>query len=74
LTVQNDNPGFFRVAGIDEHTLGHKDLRAPTSRTSPRRANAGFGDSRGMRVALLGAGASPPAAGPLDRSKGLWRR
>ena len=23
LTVENDHPGFFRVAGIDKHALGH---------------------------------------------------
>ena len=26
-TVENDHPGLFRVAGVDEHTFGHGNLR-----------------------------------------------
>ena len=26
-TVENDHPGFFRVAGVDKHALGHGNLR-----------------------------------------------
>ena len=61
LSVENDHPGFFRVACIDEHTLGHHNLHAPAQHTSPFRAPAhGFG-SRRMRVALFGAEALPLA-------------
>ena len=43
VTVENDDPGFFRVAGVDKHALGHGNLRCARGcgRPALRRAARG---------------------------------
>ncbi len=69
VTVENDDPGLLRVAGIDEHTLGHGSLRA-AALAHPRVLARERGGA-----ALLGTGAGPPPPAVLlrDRGKGLAR-
>ena len=72
LSVENDHPGLFRVAGVDKHALGHEYLRA-SSRAAVRAACAAQGGA-GTRCLVRALHAAPPAAGPRDRSMGLRQR
>ena len=59
ISVENDDPGFFRVVGVDQHALGHGILRR--ARKCCRRHDvrrAGWG---GANCRLKGGARTQPA-------------
>ena len=76
LSVENDNPGFFPVAGIDNHALWHSNLQATASHASGSKPSGQCRSSMGTPVALnVDPRDLAPAEVPLDEmiSAGLCK-